>query len=91
MAFYNQRMNDKLFAKAAELPADELAKDCGAFFASISGTLNHIMVGDLFWLYRFVLNKHCREILAPLAEFSKSGTFSGMILCSSLVRKNLIT
>gem|GEM_PF-1032856 len=36
-----------------KLPADELARDCGAFFGSLPGTLNHIMVADIIWLQRF--------------------------------------
>ena len=79
MARYNQWMNERLFAKAGELPADELANDRGAFFGSILGTLNHIMVGDLFWLSRFALNKACRETLAPLAGFPKPTTLSDIL------------
>ncbi len=50
---YNQWMNDKLYTAAAQLPADKLAKDRGAFFGSLLGTLNHIMVADIIWLQRF--------------------------------------
>jgi uncharacterized damage-inducible protein DinB len=50
---YNQWMNEKLYSTAAQLPADELARDCGAFFGSLLGTLNHIMVADIIWLQRF--------------------------------------
>lgn len=50
---YNQWMNDKLYNTAARLPDDELARDRGAFFGSILGTLNHIMVADIIWLQRF--------------------------------------
>ncbi len=50
---YNQWMNDKLYTTAAQLPADELARDRGAFFGSLQGTLSHIMVADIIWLQRF--------------------------------------
>lgn len=50
---YNQWMNDKLYNTAAQLPTDELAKDRGAFFGSLQGTLNHVMVADIIWLQRF--------------------------------------
>jgi uncharacterized damage-inducible protein DinB len=50
---YNQWMNNKLYHTAAQLPADELATDRGAFFGSLLGTLNHIMVADIIWLQRF--------------------------------------
>ncbi len=70
MARYNQWMNDKLFAKVAELPKEAISEDRDAYFGSILGTLNHIMVADLFWLHRFATNSSCREALAhPLTEF----------------------
>jgi uncharacterized damage-inducible protein DinB len=50
---YNQWMNDKLYNTAAQLPADELSRNRGAFFGSLLGTLNHIMVADIIWMQRF--------------------------------------
>jgi uncharacterized damage-inducible protein DinB len=52
-AQYNQWMNEKLFAAAAQLTEDDLRQDKGTFFASVLGTLNHLMVGDILWLRRF--------------------------------------
>src|SRR3546814_16666124 len=46
-------MNERLYAAAATLPADELARDRGAFFGSILGTLTHLVVADTIWLQRF--------------------------------------
>src|SRR3546814_11648472 len=46
-------MNERLYAAAATLPAAELARDRGAFFGSIVGTLNHLVVADTIWLQRF--------------------------------------
>lgn len=53
MADYNQWMNERLYAVCGALTADQLRENVGAFFGSILGTLNHIMVGDLLWLRRF--------------------------------------
>lgn len=53
MARYNQWMNQKVYAVCAEIPDLERKSDRGAFFRSIDGTLNHILVGDLIWLGRF--------------------------------------
>ena len=70
MARYNKWMNDRLFAKTAELPADAIREDRDAFFGSILGTLNHILIADLFWLHRFSTAPGCREALAhPLTEY----------------------
>ena len=53
LAQYNQWMNDKLFDAAAQLTEADLRQDKGAFFGSVLGTLNHLMVGDIAWLKRF--------------------------------------
>jgi len=70
MARYNQWMNRRLYAKVQLLPADEVAKDRGAFFGSILGTLNHILVADLFWLRRIAGAEACAEALAPMREMT---------------------
>lgn len=53
MAEYNRWMNRRLYEAASSLPAAALAEDRGAFFGSILGTLNHVVVGDSIWLRRF--------------------------------------
>jgi len=53
MARYNRWMNEKLFAVAERLPDEERRRDRGAFFGSIHGTLNHLLVADRVWLGRF--------------------------------------
>ena len=53
MADYNRWMNEKVYAAASRLPAQELTAERGAFFGSVMGTLNHLMVADLIWLKRF--------------------------------------
>lgn len=53
MADYNQWMNKSVYLAASKLGADDLSNDRGAFFGSIIGTLNHILVGDTIWLQRF--------------------------------------
>ncbi|MBV6272405.1 DinB family protein [Alcaligenaceae bacterium CGII-47] len=53
MAEYNEWMNAKLCEAARRLPDQELAADKKAFFGSILGTLNHLIVGDTIWLNRF--------------------------------------
>lgn len=53
LANYNQWMNKNIYDAASTLNASELSEDRGAFFSSIIGTLNHILVGDIIWLKRF--------------------------------------
>ena len=50
MARFNAWANARLHAAAATLPAGEVARERGAFFGSILGTLNHILLVDQ--LYR---------------------------------------
>lgn len=53
MAEYNQWMNEAIYSTVSQLTPEQLAKDCGAFFGSVLGTLNHMLVGDILWLKRF--------------------------------------
>ena len=53
LARYNRRVNERLFAACTELSDEERKLDRGAFFRSIHGTLNHVLVGDQIWLARF--------------------------------------
>jgi uncharacterized damage-inducible protein DinB len=53
MAAYNEAMNEKLYAMAAQLPPEDLFKDRKAFFGSLFGTMNHLAVADTIWLKRF--------------------------------------
>jgi uncharacterized damage-inducible protein DinB len=53
MAEYNRWMNGKIYAACADLPDAERRKDRGAYFKSITGTLNHILWGDRMWYARF--------------------------------------
>lgn len=48
-------MNTKLYDAAATLSPADLVADKGAFFGSILGTMNHLVLGDTLWLQRFAL------------------------------------
>jgi uncharacterized damage-inducible protein DinB len=52
-ARYNRWQNQSVYAAAAKLPDGTRKRNMGAFFKSIHGTLNHILVGDQLWLDRF--------------------------------------
>lgn len=54
-AKYNAWANQRIYAAAGKLSADELAQDRRGFFKSILGTLNHILLADL--IYRERLEK----------------------------------
>lgn len=53
MQSYNRWMNDRLYNCCGKLSDEERKRDVGAFFRSIHGTLNHLLLGDRIWLGRF--------------------------------------
>lgn len=50
---YNRWMNESLYARCQPLDPEVLNRDLGAFFRSILGTLNHLLLADRLWLGRF--------------------------------------
>lgn len=53
LAAYNVWANERVFDAAAALPDAAYRADRGAFFKSIHGTLNHLLVTDQIWMKRF--------------------------------------
>jgi uncharacterized damage-inducible protein DinB len=52
MARYNRWMNERIYERCEKLSDTERKVDRGAFFCSIHGTLNHLLLGDRLWLGR---------------------------------------
>ncbi len=52
-AAYNSWANRRLYDAAAALSEEEYRREVGAFFHSMHGTLNHILVADRIWMTRF--------------------------------------
>jgi hypothetical protein len=53
LAAYNRTMNQQLYAVCAELTDSERRRDRQAFFRSIAGTLNHLLLVDRLWFGSF--------------------------------------
>ena len=53
LAQYNVLAHRKLYEACAVLSDDERQQIRPAFFQSIHGTLNHILIGDRIWMTRF--------------------------------------
>lgn len=53
LARYNEWANTRLFEAAGDLPDADYRADRGAFFKSVHGTLNHLLVTDRVWMRRF--------------------------------------
>ncbi|MBT8441136.1 MAG: DinB family protein [Gammaproteobacteria bacterium] len=56
MAAYNRQVNRQVYAACESLSEAELKQDRGAFFSSILGTLNHLLLVDRLWLGGFTGN-----------------------------------
>jgi uncharacterized damage-inducible protein DinB len=52
-AAYNAWANTMLYSAVAKLPDEDYRLDRGAYFKSLHGTLNHILVADRIWMRRF--------------------------------------
>jgi uncharacterized damage-inducible protein DinB len=52
-ANYNAWCNERLYDAATLLPDAAYRADRGAFFKSVHGTLNHLLVADRVWMKRF--------------------------------------
>lgn len=93
LAQYNESMNLKLYAASAQLSAEQLAEDKGAFFGSLIGTLNHIVAGDTIWLQRFAQHPARYSSLEPArmmpAPASLTAIFSNDLIGLSVQRRKL--
>ena len=52
LAHYNRWANRRLYEAAASLNDEAYRREMDAFFGSLHGTLNHVLVGDRVWLWR---------------------------------------
>ncbi len=53
LAAYNAWANERLSDAAARIADQDYRADRGAFFGSLHGTLNHLLLGDRIWMHRF--------------------------------------
>lgn len=68
---YNARFNRQVYEAAARLDDEAFKEDRGAFFKSVCGTLNHILVGDILWFSRFYKSFKPYPSLAGVLELPK--------------------
>ena len=52
-ARYNAWANGRLYDAAGKLSVEQYRADRGAYFKSVHGTLNHLLVTDRIWMQRF--------------------------------------
>jgi uncharacterized damage-inducible protein DinB len=76
MARYNRSMNERLYECCAQLSDAQRRQDVGAFFKSIHGTLNHLLLADRLWMGRFTgqpfsATSLAAELYADFAELRR--------------------
>ena len=64
-AGYNAWCNERLYEAAAQIPDAEYRANRGAYFRSLHGTLNHLLVGDRIWMRRFTAQGEVPPVLMP--------------------------
>jgi uncharacterized damage-inducible protein DinB len=69
MANYNAWANARLFRTAGTLDEALYRKEVGAYFRSLHGTLNHLLVTDRIWMRRLTgIGEHPDKLNAILFE-----------------------
>lgn len=70
-ARYNSWANRRLFDAVSKLDEEAYKADRGAFFGSLEGTLNHLLIGDRIWMRRFTGEgpEHTRLSAIPYPTF----------------------
>jgi uncharacterized damage-inducible protein DinB len=79
MGRYNQGMNAQVYDCAAQLDTIELGRDRSAFFGSILGTLNHLVVADVVWLKRFAAHPVNFAALEPVRSMPQPEALSQIV------------
>lgn len=97
MAHNNRWSNHRLRKACAQLPAEEYFRDRGAFFRSIHGTLNHILLVDRYYIAA-VSRQHIesgrldRELYSDLPSLTAAQVVADrhlVALCESLTPESL--
>jgi len=79
MVDYNQWMTNNIFDAVSQSSPSEISTDRGAFFGSIIGTLNHILVSDIIWLKRFAEHPYGFKSLDPVRTMSRPKSLDSIL------------
>jgi uncharacterized damage-inducible protein DinB len=69
-AGYNTWANALVYDQAAKLSDADYRADRGAFFKSVHGTLNHLLVADRIWMHRFTGDGETTQLLDAILHES---------------------
>jgi uncharacterized damage-inducible protein DinB len=65
-AAYNRWANERIYDAAEYLSDEEWERDVRAFFGSMCGTLNHVLVADRIWMNRFTGTGETHSVLSEI-------------------------
>src|SRR5687768_11796812 len=67
LALYNRWANERLYEAVAGMSDADYRAERGAFFGSLHGTLNHLVVADRIWMRRFTRDGPVHTKLSEIA------------------------
>ena len=76
---YNHLMNQRIYDSASKMSVSDLNENRGAFFKSVLGTLNHILVGDIIWLQRFASHSSSKQVLSYISSLEKPKSLDSIL------------
>ncbi len=79
LADYNTLMNRRLFTACSQLTDEQLREERHAFFGSVLGTLNHLLVGDIIWLQRFAAHPSSAAALSYLTNIERPPALNSIL------------
>ena len=80
LAKYNHWFNGRLFDACEQLSDTDRRRDRGAFFGSITGSLNHLLWADRLWLGRFAAQGVAFPALTPELLELPAGALHGTVI-----------
>lgn len=88
-AAYNRWVNVQIFDACAQLGDADYRRNLGAFFRSVHGTLNHLLLGDRLWLSRLqggapAFTALDAELYADFATLRAARTETDAALCAEV-------
>lgn len=72
MARYGAWAYERMFASLATVSDADYRADCGLFFRSLHGTLNHLLLADSVWFGRFTGQPFAADSLAQEIEADRA-------------------
>ena len=89
MAEYHGWAYATLFAGLDAIDDERYRLDCGLFFRSIHGTLNHLLLADQIWYGRLVQDPYPARSLADEVELDRAALRAQLVVRSAVWRRYL--